>query len=43
MAFEGPTGSIGWAAQWAEDLGAIGSVLIFLIALYISDLVAFSR
>lgn len=35
MHFEGLAGLIGWAARWAEVLGVIGSVLIFLIALYI--------
>ena len=35
MQFEGLTGLIGRVAQWAEVLGAIGAVLIFLIALYI--------
>ncbi|MFD6138884.1 hypothetical protein [Promicromonospora sp. NPDC060271] len=36
MQFEGPAELIGWAARWAEVLGAVGAVLIFLIALYIA-------
>jgi hypothetical protein len=36
MPFEGPAGLIGWAARWAEVLGAIGAVLVFLVALYVA-------
>jgi ABC-type nickel/cobalt efflux system permease component RcnA len=36
MQFEGPAGLIGWAAQWADVLGAIGAVLVFLVALYVA-------
>jgi uncharacterized membrane protein len=36
MQFEGLAALIGWMARWAEVLGAIGTGLVFLIALYIA-------